>query len=83
MDFTSLQKHRAEIDARAGNFHSFETFGLQLLANRHYASPEIQDKLDTLKKEKKDLERWGRGGAGGGWGEEGEGGKGGRGRGLT
>lgn len=52
-----MQKHRAEIDARAGNFHSFETCGLQLLANRHYASPEIQDKLDTLKREKRELER--------------------------
>ena len=57
VDVIHVQKHRAEIYARAGNFHSFETCGLQLLANRHYASPEIQDKLDTLKREKRELER--------------------------
>ena len=50
------QKHRAEIEARAGNFHSFETFGMQLLGNRHYASGEIQDKLDSVKEERKSLE---------------------------
>nr|WAW84869.1 spectrin alpha chain [Halisarca dujardinii] len=51
------QKYKAEIEARAGNFHSFETFGKQLLGNRHYASGEIQEMLDSVKGEQKALER--------------------------
>ncbi|KAJ8388746.1 hypothetical protein AAFF_G00129790 [Aldrovandia affinis] len=51
------QEHRTEIDARAGTFQAFEQFGQQLLARGHYASPEIQEKLETLDRERADLEK--------------------------
>uniref|UniRef100_A0A8C4M5H5 Spectrin alpha chain, non-erythrocytic 1 n=1 Tax=Equus asinus asinus TaxID=83772 RepID=A0A8C4M5H5_EQUAS len=51
------QEHRTEIDARAGTFQAFEQFGQQLLAHRHYASPEIKEKLDILDQERADLEK--------------------------
>uniref|UniRef100_A0A673ARB3 Spectrin alpha chain, non-erythrocytic 1 n=1 Tax=Sphaeramia orbicularis TaxID=375764 RepID=A0A673ARB3_9TELE len=50
------QEHRTEIDARAGTFQAFEQFGQQLLARGHYASPEIQQKLEALDRERADLE---------------------------
>lgn len=53
----SLQEHRTEIDARAGTFQAFEQFGQQLLARGHYASPEIQQKLEALDRERADLEK--------------------------
>ena len=46
-----------EIDTHAASFQTFESFGLQLLANDHYASPEISDKLQTIKTERENLER--------------------------
>lgn len=52
-----LQEHRTEIDARAGTFQAFEQFGQQLLARGHYASPEIQQKLEALEQERADLEK--------------------------
>lgn len=52
-----LQEHRTEIDARAGTFQAFEQFGQQLLARGHYASPEIQQKLEALDREREDLEK--------------------------
>uniref|UniRef100_A0A3P9IJC5 Spectrin alpha chain, non-erythrocytic 1 n=1 Tax=Oryzias latipes TaxID=8090 RepID=A0A3P9IJC5_ORYLA len=52
-----LQEHRTEIDARAGTFQAFEQFGQQLLARGHYASPEIQQKLEALDQERADLEK--------------------------
>lgn len=52
-----LQEHRTEIDARAGTFQAFEQFGQQLLARGHYASPEIQQKLEALDHERADLEK--------------------------
>lgn len=52
-----LQEHRTEIDARAGTFQAFEQFGQQLLARGHYASPEIQQKLEALDRERADLEK--------------------------
>lgn len=52
-----LQEHRTEIDARAGTFQAFEQFGQQLLARAHYASPEIQQKLEALDRERADLEK--------------------------
>lgn len=55
--FFSLQEHRTEIDARAGTFQAFEQFGQQLLARGHYASPEIQQKLEALDRERADLEK--------------------------
>ncbi|XP_033642968.1 spectrin alpha chain, non-erythrocytic 1-like isoform X3 [Asterias rubens] len=55
-----LERHqelRSEIEARAGSFQNFEAFGTQLLQNNHYASPEIQEKLDTLQKEREMLDK--------------------------
>uniref|UniRef100_A0AAY4DFK4 Spectrin alpha chain, non-erythrocytic 1 n=1 Tax=Denticeps clupeoides TaxID=299321 RepID=A0AAY4DFK4_9TELE len=51
------QEHRTEIDARAGTFQAFEQFGQLLLARGHYASPEIQQKLEALDRERADLEK--------------------------
>ncbi|CAL8322047.1 unnamed protein product [Lota lota] len=51
------QEHRTEIDARAGTFQAFEQFGQQLLARGHYASPEIQQKLEALDSERAGLEK--------------------------
>uniref|UniRef100_A0A673IEF4 Spectrin alpha chain, non-erythrocytic 1 n=1 Tax=Sinocyclocheilus rhinocerous TaxID=307959 RepID=A0A673IEF4_9TELE len=51
------QEHRTEIDARVGTFQAFEQFGQQLLARGHYASPEIQQKLEALERERADLEK--------------------------
>lgn len=51
------QEHRTEIDARAGTFHALEQFGQQLLNSNHYASPEIQEKLEQLNKARADLEK--------------------------
>lgn len=52
-----VQEHRTEIDARAGTFQAFEQFGQQLLVRGHYASPEIQQKLEALDRERADLEK--------------------------
>lgn len=43
-----LQEHRAEIDARAPTFVSFESFGNQLLENNHYESADIEEKMNEL-----------------------------------
>ncbi|KAL4609564.1 spectrin alpha chain, non-erythrocytic 1-like isoform X10 [Arapaima gigas] len=51
------QEHRTEIDARAGTFQAFKQFGQHLLARGHYASPEIQEKLEALNQERDDLEK--------------------------
>lgn len=50
------QEHRTEIDARAGTFHALEQFGQQLLHSNHYASPEIEDKLEQLRLAQQELE---------------------------
>lgn len=55
--FSFKQEHRTEIDARAGTFHALEQFGQQLLNSNHYASPEIQEKLEQLNAARDDLER--------------------------
>lgn len=52
-----FQEHRTEIDARQGTFTALELFGQQLLNSNHYASPEIQEKLEQLKAAKEELER--------------------------
>ena len=52
-----LQEHHTEIDARESGFHSFEASGQQLLASRHFASVEIQEKLDILQGERENLQR--------------------------
>ncbi|XP_065169865.1 spectrin alpha chain isoform X2 [Atheta coriaria] len=53
----AVQEHRTEIDARAGTFQALEMFGQQLLQSNHYASPEIQEKLEALNKAREELER--------------------------
>ncbi|XP_022242846.1 spectrin alpha chain-like isoform X2 [Limulus polyphemus] len=50
------QEHRTEIDARAGTFQAFETFGHKLLEGGHYASVEIQEKLETVQEAHKEME---------------------------
>jgi spectrin alpha len=53
-----VQEHRTEIDARAGTFQAFELLGQQLLANQHYASDDVQDKLEELAKAREELEQY-------------------------
>lgn len=53
-----VQEHRTEIDARAGTFQAFELFGHQLLQSGHFASAEVQEKLDAMNEDRQDLERW-------------------------
>ncbi|EEB17271.1 Spectrin alpha chain, putative [Pediculus humanus corporis] len=51
------QEHRTEIDARAGTFQAFELFGQQLLQAGHYASVEIQEKLESMREARQELEK--------------------------
>ena len=51
------QEHRTEIDARAGTFQAFELFGKQLLQANHYASDEVQQKLESMSDAREDLEK--------------------------
>merc|ERR550534_2419576 len=51
------QEHRTEIDARAATFQAFELFGQQLLQNNHYASIEVQEKLESMSEAREDLEK--------------------------
>lgn len=51
------QEHRMEIDARAGTFQAFELFGQQLLQSSHYASVEIQEKLESMAEARQELEK--------------------------
>lgn len=59
MSFCSLflQEHRTEIDARAGTFQAFELFGQQLLQSGHYASVEIQEKMESMTEARQELEK--------------------------
>merc|ERR1712226_527560 len=50
------QEHRTEIDARAGTFQAFELFGQQLLQANHFASIEVQEKLESMNDAREDLE---------------------------
>ena len=55
-----LERHqelRTEIDARAATVQAFEMFGQQLLHSQHYASDEIQKKLDEMGVARQDLEK--------------------------
>ncbi|XP_071948314.1 spectrin alpha chain, non-erythrocytic 1-like isoform X2 [Antedon mediterranea] len=55
-----LERHqdlRCEIEAKAGAFQGFEAFGEQLLQHEHYASPQIEEKLQTLKDEREALDK--------------------------
>lgn len=49
------QEHRAEIDARAGTFENFDAFGQELLNTKHYASPDIEERLKATRVAKEDL----------------------------
>uniref|UniRef100_A0A1W7R9J9 Spectrin alpha chain n=1 Tax=Hadrurus spadix TaxID=141984 RepID=A0A1W7R9J9_9SCOR len=51
------QEHRTEIDARTGTFQAFELFGQQLLRSSHYASVEVQEKLEKMKDSRQELEK--------------------------
>ncbi|XP_075227894.1 alpha spectrin isoform X2 [Lycorma delicatula] len=51
------QEHRTEIDARSGTFQAFELFGQQLLQSGHYASVEIQEKLESMTEAHQELEK--------------------------
>ncbi|XP_034234548.1 spectrin alpha chain isoform X1 [Thrips palmi] len=51
------QEHRTEIDARAGTFQAFELFGQQLLQSGHYASVEIQEKMESMTEARQELEK--------------------------
>lgn len=51
------QEHRTEIDARAGTFQAFELFGQHLLQSNHYASAEVQEKLENMNLARQELEK--------------------------
>lgn len=51
------QEHRTEIDTRAAAFNAFDSFGGQLLVRQHFASAEIQDKMQSLKKDRATVEK--------------------------
>lgn len=57
MERLQLQEHRTEIDARAGTFQAFEQLGQQLLQNQHYASEDVQQKLEELARAREELEQ--------------------------
>ena len=52
------QEHRTEMDARAGTFQAFELLGQQLLQHQHFASEDVQQKLEELAKSREELEQW-------------------------
>lgn len=49
------QEHRGEIDAREDSFKVSTEAGRQLLERKHYAAPEIQEKLAALENDKSSL----------------------------
>lgn len=51
------QEHRTEMDARAGTFQALELFGQQLLQGGHYASVDIQEKLNSMSDARQELEK--------------------------
>lgn len=53
-----FQEHRTEIDARSGTFQAFDMFGQQLLQSGHYASVEIQEKLESMSEARQELEKY-------------------------
>lgn len=46
------------MDARAGTFQALELFGQQLLQGGHYASVDIQEKLNTMGDARQELEKY-------------------------
>ena len=56
-----LERHQqlqVEIEARESNFNSFEASAGQQLAARHFASTEIQQKLESVQKERALLKKF-------------------------
>jgi len=51
------EEHRTEMDARAGTFQAFELLGQQLLQHQHFASEDVQQKLEELAKSREELEQ--------------------------
>lgn len=51
------QEYRTEIDARAGTFQAFDQFGHQLINARHYASPDVKDRMDKVVEAREELEK--------------------------
>ena len=49
------QEHKGEIDARQDSFKTVTDFGNALISRGHYASTEIQERLDTLAAARADL----------------------------
>jgi len=50
-------EHRTEIDARTNTFQAFDLFGRQLLQADHFASPEVQERLEGMEGAREDLEK--------------------------
>ncbi|XP_067134094.1 spectrin alpha chain-like isoform X2 [Centruroides vittatus] len=51
------QENRADVDARSGTFQAFEMFGQHLLQSGHYASIEVQEKLEKMNESRQELEK--------------------------
>lgn len=45
------------MDARAGTFQALELFGQQLLQSGHYATVDIQEKLNNMGDARQELEK--------------------------
>lgn len=58
MNLNLVQEHRTEIEARAGTFQAFEMFGQQLLESNHYASAQVQEKLEAMNESRQELEKF-------------------------
>jgi len=53
-----VKEYRTEIDARTATFNAFEQFGNQLIQARHYASPDVAEKLQKVAEARDDLEKY-------------------------
>lgn len=51
------QEHRIEIDARATAFNAFDSFGGQLLMKQHFSCIDIEEKLQSIKKDREAVEK--------------------------
>lgn len=51
------QEQRDEIEAEAPTFQVLEDFGRDLISSGHRASPEIEEKLQTIRLERDELEK--------------------------
>jgi len=50
-------EHRTEIDARTNTFQAFDLFGQQLLQADHFASTEVEERLEAMAAAREDLEK--------------------------